>query len=356
MKTLAEIFALAIAACDPAAATRAALGRAELRAALGKRAVHLAAAGKAARAMAMAAGAGAALGARISSRIVVGPEDAAHPVPDARSEAAGRALLQLAGRVPPDAALLMLISGGASSLVAVPAPGLTLAEKVAQTTALAATGAPIAELNRLRTSLSAIKGGRLAAACRAPVITVAVSDVVGDDLAVIGSGPTVPCTVAVLASGLATLAEAAARVSGGSVVDAGVTGDVADVAARVVAAIRGATPGMLIWTGEPTVRLPARPGRGGRARQLALLVARDLAGVPGWSLLAAGSDGIDGTGDAAGAIVDRDTWARITAAGVDPAAALAACDAGSGLAAAGAALVTGPTGVNHADLVVARVL
>jgi hydroxypyruvate reductase len=352
--TLEDIFAAAVRACDPAAATRAALGRAEVRAALGKRSVHLAAAGKAARAM--ASGAGAALGARIVERVVIGPEDAAHPVPDERSERAGRAMLRLAGRVPPDAALLALISGGASSLIAVPAPGLTLAEKVAQTSALAATGAPIAELNRLRSSLSAIKGGRLAAACRAPVITVAVSDVVGDDLAVIGSGPTVPCTVAVLAAGLASFAVAAARASGGTVIDAGVTGDVAAVAAQVVAEVRDGLPGTRIWAGEPTVRLPARPGRGGRARQLALLVARDLAGVPRWSLLAAGSDGVDGTDDAAGAIVDGETWARIRAAGVDPDAALAACDAGTALAAAGAALVTGPTGVNHADLLVARVL
>lgn len=352
--TLAEILAAAVAACDPAAATRAALGGAEVRAALGKRAVYLAAAGKAARAM--AAGATAALGARIVDRLVVTPDDAAHPVPDARSEAAGRAMLRLAGRVPPDAAMLALISGGASSLIAVPAPGLTLAEKVAQTSALAATGAPIAELNRLRTSLSAIKGGRLAATCRAPVITIAVSDVVGDDLSVIGSGPTVPCTVAVLAAGLASFAEAAARASGGTVIDAGVTGDVADVARRIVEALRGGSPGTLIWAGEPTVRLPAHPGRGGRARQLALLVARDLAGVPGWELLAAGSDGVDGTADAAGAIVDGDTWARLRAAGVDPDAALAACDAGTALDAIGAALITGATGVNHADLIVARVL
>ncbi|MCB9575237.1 MAG: hydroxypyruvate reductase, partial [Kofleriaceae bacterium] len=111
----------------------------------------------------------------------------------------------------------------------------------------------------------------------------------------------------------------------------------------------------LVWSGETTVRLPARPGRGGRARQLALSVARRLAGRSGWTLLVAGSDGVDGSDDAAGAIVDGATWAELAVAGVDGDAALAACDAGTALAAVGAAVVTGPTGVNHADLLVAHV-
>jgi hydroxypyruvate reductase len=132
------------------------------------------------------------------------------------------------------------------------------------------------------------------------------------------------------------------------VVDAALTGDVEDAARRVAAAIRDGA-GWMVWAGEPTVRLPARPGRGGRARQLALLVARELAGVPGWRLLVAGSDGVDGTGDAAGAIVDGATWERLD----DPQGALDRCDAGAALAAIGAEVVTGPTGVNHADLLVA---
>ena len=110
-----------------------------------------------------------------------------------------------------------------------------------------------------------------------------------------------------------------------------------------------AVMGVLIWTGEPTVVLPASWGRGGRARQLALLCARGLAGVPGWSLLCAGSDGIDGNDAAAGAIVDGDTWPQVR----DGDAALAGCDAGTALARW--AVVTGPTGINHADLVVAHV-
>ncbi len=290
-------------------------------------------------------------------------------MPDAASEAAGRAALVLAAGVPHDGVLLALISGGASALAAVPAPGLSLADKIARTSALAARGAPIAELNALRASLSAIKGGRLAAACAAPVVTLVASDVVGDALAHVGSGPTLgparggrPDDVAVLTGGVATLAQAtaiaAAAVLPGevAVVDARLEGDVVDVAARLAAGIAGASgPRTLIWAGETTIALPARPGRGGRARHLALLVARALAGRPGWGLLVAGSDGIDGTDDAAGAIVDGDTWAALAAAGIDGDAALAACDAGAALAGVAAALVTGPTGVNHADVLIAHV-
>lgn len=354
MIDLAAAFREVIARCDPARRTAdAALG-------LGLAGpVWIAAVGKAARAMAS----GAASVVPVAGGLVVVPEgvpaaplppslairEAAHPVPDARSEAAGRALLALAASVPRDGTLLALVSGGASALAAVPAPGLTLAAKVARVQALAAQGAPIAELNRLRTSLSAIKGGRLAAACPGRVVTVVVSDVVGDDLAVVGSGPTIPCDRAVLASGLSTLAAAAAAVTGGTIATAALAGDLDTVHGTVSAQLRDDTVQCTVSVGEPTVALPARPGRGGRMRHLALLVARDLAGVPGWRLLAAGSDGIDGTPDAAGAIVDGETWAKVP----DGDGALARFDSGTALAAAGCALVTGPTGVNHADLIVA---
>jgi len=374
MRRLERVLATALRACDPTRATDEALALPEvqqaLRGASKPRPVFVAAVGKAAAAMAAAT-----RKLRLYGGIVVVPDGtrvslegsrfqvmrAGHPVPDARSEAAGRALLDLAARdVPAEGVLLALISGGASALAAVPAAGITLADKVARTQALAATGAPIAELNALRTSLSAIKGGRLARACAGRVVTLVISDVVGDDLAVVGSGPTIPCDLAVLVSGVATLARAGVvaankelRVSATIVSDA-LTGDVAEAAAAIAWAIgAGAGPGALIWAGETTIALPAEPGRGGRARQLALLVARELAGVTGWSLLVAGSDGIDGTGDAAGAIVDGTTWSSIRAAGIDPDDALARCDAGTALAAVGAAVVTGPTGINHADLVVA---
>jgi hydroxypyruvate reductase len=378
---LARVFAATVAAVDPATATARALGGGAVRDALAGRRVWVAAVGKAARAM--ADGAVAALGARIAGGIVVAPTPgpvaaplvlvpADHPVPGIASEAAGKALLALASSVPPHHRLLALVSGGASSLAAVPGTGLTLAAKVAQVQAAVTAGAPISEVNRLRISLSGIKGGRLAARCLAPVVTLVISDVVGDDLAVVGSGPTVgpaaigrPDDRAMLASGIGDLAGAACQAArtilgcDAEIVDPGVVGDVEQVASRVATAIRRALakggPGGLIWTGEPTIRLTPRPGRGGRARHLALLIARELRDHDRWALLAAGSDGVDGTSDAAGAVVDGNTWAMMTAAGHDPARALASCDTGPPLAAVHASLVTGPTGVNHADLLVAEV-
>ena len=338
--------------------------------------------------------------------------EGAHPVPDARSEAAGRALLAAAARSRPGQEIVALISGGGSALTAVPAPGLCLADKAEAIARLMAAGAPIAELNCVRRHLSAFKGGRLARASAARVTTLVVSDVVGDRLADVASGPTVPdptsfadaCDVierrlgwdvvpeaaarrlrdgrrglvpeglagmrpgdrAFLLLGLGALVEAAAEearrdpalIGPIEVLPERLEGDVSAVAARLARYIADRDAGLLIAGGEPTVSLPRRPGRSGRAQHLALLLARALA--EGGQLagrdvafLVAGSDGVDGVSQAAGAIVERDTWERIRAAGLDPEAHVAACDAAAALAAVGAQLVTGPTGVNHADLILA---
>lgn len=364
---LASVFADAKAACDPAAAVRAALAA---RAWPG--AVTLIAIGKAAPAM--AAGAVAALGARLRGGLVVHPDGAplpstlagldvraaAHPIPDARSEAAGRAALACAAAVPKDETLVALISGGASALAAVPAPGLALADKVAAVQAVARQGAPIAALNAARIARSAIKGGRLAAACPGRVLTLVVSDVPGDDVAVVGSGPTVPARPGdevVLVSGLASLRAAAAQAAargGGAIArhDGDLCGDVAEVEATVRAVADRLPPdGWWVAGGEWTVRLTGAIGRGGRASALALACARWLAGRD-LVLLVGASDGVDGSSPDAGAIVDGSSWARAVARGLDPAAALAAHDAAPVLAAIGDAITTGPTGINHADLVV----
>ena len=353
---------------------------------------------------------------------------ASHPVPDARSVEAARAALAAVQHAPAGAAILALISGGASALMAMPAPGIELADKVAVVRAVAASGADIRALNAVRKHLSAIKGGQLAARAAAPVTTLVASDVIGDDLAAVGSGPTVPDPTtfaeardivaaamdwnsvpasvrahldagcagqraetpktarpgdrAVLVTGTAALVEAArdacahgsegqgdvhGEVQGdvhGSldVIDGGaraLAGDVADVADRlarqahameVAAAGRGGARACWVGGGEATIALPRQPGVGGRAQHIALLVARAIAGTHHVSVLVAGSDGIDGSSPAAGAIVDGQTWAATRAAGCDPEAALARCDAFPVLDAVGATVRTGPTGVNHADL------
>lgn len=348
---LREIFADAIARMDPEARVRAAVASLDLRGEVVGLAI-----GKAACAMARGAAGVASRGLIVAPArckgvpwsVMIG----AHPVPDARSLAAGRASIELVRGVPASATLLALISGGASALAEVPRDGVSLDTLVDRVREVVAGGAPIAEINRLRVSLSAIKGGQLARLCAAPVITLVASDVVGDDPSVVGSGPTVvPGARTIVVAGIAELARAAVSAAASRSIDAAVlddaiTGDVADVAARVAALVDEPGPRLLVLAGEPTITLPAHPGTGGRAQQLALLVARALAGRAGWWFLACGSDGLDGTGPAAGALVDGTTWSRIA----DGDRALAERDAGTALAAAGALVTTGRTGVNHADL------
>lgn len=410
MSSSAEaIFRAALAAVDPAARTRAALAALAI-----EREVVLLSLGKAAATMAR--GARAALGSRIACEVVVAPVVepgapagwmvGAHPVPDARSEAAGRALLEAAAAARADREVVALISGGGSAMAAVPARGLSLADKAGALAAIYAAGADIGELNTVRKHLSAIKGGQLAAASPAPVTTLVASDVVGDDLATVASGPTIPdattfgdaLAVAEARVGLATLpapvrahleagaagriadtpatarpgdralciagvgafADAAAAVAAASwqveIVSRGLAGDVEDVCARFGDAACAAPPGRcLVAAGEATLALGPSPGRGGRAQHAALLLARRIAGRADLEILVAGSDGVDGNSDAAGAVVRGDTWDAVRAAGVDPDDALARRDSATALAAIGAQVVTGPTGVNHCDLLVALV-
>jgi glycerate 2-kinase len=401
----------AIAACDPARRVREALGEPAIAARLAGRRLLALAVGKAALAMARGAG-------EVAGGIAVVPAggggalprgwrvmEAAHPVPDERSVAAGAALRALVSGAGGGDRVLALISGGASALAELPAAGpAALGELVATVQQVMAAGAAIDEINAVRGALSAIKAGRLALASAAPVVTLAVSDVIGDPLAVIGSGPTVgpwlaspgvpvddgaaatwrrahqvlaryglpapaaldgePAVqqvvrhdsahvIAAMASAAhAAVAALAARGVAARLIETPVAGDVAAVAHQLA----GAPGAPAVAWGEPTVRIPAVHGAGGRAQQLALELARRLRGTPRGALVV-GTDGIDGPPppgrpSPAGAWVDGATWDAIAAAGIDPAAALAACDAGTALAAAGALVVTGPTGINHADLIV----
>ena len=302
---------------------------------------------------------------------------AAHPLPDAGSLAAGRLALDIAARRADRAGLLVLLSGGASSMLSVPAPGVALADKVAATWVLLKAGAEIHELNAVRKHLSAIKGGRLAAGA-GPVRTCAVSDVVGpteDDPSVIGSGPTVadPSTCADALQALArlgvrdqcpasvvacleagrrgerpetpkpgdpSLADSVFEVVGNrhdamaGATDAAVRlgylvvtwhepviGEARDAAAtyarRLLRLAAGVgRPVCLLSSGETTVRVSG-DGRGGRNQEFALALARHLAGAPRPVMTAsAGTDGVDGPTDAAGAIVDGTSLARARSLGL----------------------------------------
>lgn len=285
--------------------------------------------------------------------------EAGHPVPDAASEAGARAVLDAVAGLGADDQVIALISGGASSLLALPAPGLGLKDKQLVAKALLASGAPIATMNRIRRQLSAIKGGKLALACRpAKLVTLAISDVPGDDPAIIGSGPSWVeggdyRLIATPAMALKAAAEPA-RVEGIPVEILGdaLEGEAAALGQAMAALARQETgPKLLLSGGETTVTIGAeRPGRGGRNMEFLLGLAIALDGVPGIAAIAGDSDGIDGTEDAAGALVTETTLARARAAGLDPQGLLKAHDSYSLFEALNDLVVTGPTLTNVNDI------
>lgn len=333
-----------------------------------------------------------------------------HPQPGRGSEEGGRRALAIAAAIPPEAVLVTLISGGASSLMAVPADGLTLDDKRETTGVLLKSGADIYALNTVRKHLSKIKGGRLAAACRASSHAFVLSDVVGDDLSFIASGPTVPDTstfgdalfvidrfggrhayppavIEYLLAGArgdhpespkpgdGALANATTMLVGGRadamrgaaaeaarlgysthVIDDAVVGEArfaGDLLAQRMIALAGPMrrPACVIASGETTVRVTGR-GRGGRNQELAAAAARHLERDAGRCALAsAGTDGIDGPTDAAGAIVDGTTLERARVDGLPTVDAI--LDDNNAYAffdALGDLIRTGPTGTNVGDL------
>ncbi len=331
--------------------------------------------------------------------------EAAHPVPDAAGQEAAARILQVVQGLTADDLVLCLISGGASALLSLPAPGLDLADKQAVNRALLRSGADITEMNCLRKHLSAIKGGRLAAAAApARVVTLAISDVPGDDLAVIGSGPTVadpttfadaaaildkygiepPAAVAAflaaaaeetpkpgdprLAAAEATLVsrpqdslEAAAATARAIGVESLILGDAIEGEAREVARVLAAVarqvarhgqpsapPCLLLSGGETTVTLRGG-GRGGRNAEFLLALTLALDGHPGIHAIACDTDGIDGVEDNAGAVMGPQTVARAAGMGLDLKAMLADNDAYGVFHALGDLVVTGPTRTNVND-------
>ena len=331
--------------------------------------------------------------------------EAAHPVPDANSERGARRLLERVRDLGPHDLVLALISGGASALLALPAPGLSLADKQAVNRDLLGCGARIGEMNCVRKHLSAIKGGRLgAAAAPARVLTLAISDVPGDDPAVIGSGPTVPdpttfadARAIVARYGIAPPPAAAARLAQetdetpkpGELANSefrliaapmlalravaetarrcgltplilgdaleGEAGALGTAMAGIARSVRShgvpvAPPAVLLSGGETTVTLGHAPtGRGGRNTEFLLGLAVALDGAPGVWALAGDTDGIDGTDDVAGALLAPDTLTRVRVAGRDPRAMLAAHDSHTLFDVVGDAFRTGPTLTNVND-------
>jgi hydroxypyruvate reductase len=431
---LVALHAAALAAADPEAAVRRALAiegdevnlageRVRLTA---SSRISLVAAGKASRRMAAAAV--DVLRERLSGGVVVHPYDppdspgappprrdgllriaASHPVPDENSLRAGAEALHLVEGSRPDDLLLVLLSGGASSLLESLRPPFSLPELRRITAALQRAGADVVELNIVRRAVSRIKGGGLArAASPARVATLALSDVLGDLPEAIGSGPTVDSPTGAAEAmhvlerfGVASIvptfeagrgapfgegdaaapapaihrivasnrqaAEAVARAASERGFDARLMTTFLQGEAREVGralggfAVGAATTGIpagapacLIFGGETTVTVTGK-GRGGRNHELALGAAQVLAGTPRAAILSFATDGVDGSSDAAGALATGDTLARASALGLSAHRALADSDSDAFFRALGDQFTSGPTGTNVNDLVIALV-
>lgn len=323
-----------------------------------------------------------------------------HPIPDDVGIDATQKIAEILATTTAKDHVIALISGGASALLPAPANGINLADKQALNSALLASGLDIVEMNMIRQQVSTLKGGGLLhQAAPALVSAYILSDVVGDDLRAIASGPTVaplgtktsarerlqqvgawealpasikahlqgPDVIAHLPNATNTLVgsnrqsvEAAASYLRSAFnvaqMDKPLVGDVGTAAQSIITALDNCAsvnaPTAIVWGGETTVQLRGN-GRGGRNQEMALLVAQHLnAHHPSQAVhfLSGGTDGRDGPTDAAGAIVDSDTWQRITDAGLDPVALLENNDSYAALQASGDLLITGATGTNVADI------
>ncbi|MDQ6732571.1 MAG: glycerate kinase [Nitrospirota bacterium] len=346
-----------------------------------------------------------------TSTSLIDIQEAGHPVPDLAGQQAAGQILSLLNQLTADDLVFVLLSGGASSLLPAPAPGVTLADKQRATALLLLSGATIYEINAVRKHLSAMKGGRMAAATRARMITLILSDVLGDDLGTIGSGPTAPDETT-YADAIQTLrrygiwkkvstnvrthllkgqrgaypespkpgarifsrvqnhiignnqaaVESISRVAKQAglhplILTTSLQGEAREaakwfgaIAREIIATGRPIQrPACLIAGGELTVTVRGK-GRGGRAQEFALAAARGLAGLPNVWIAGFGTDGTDGPTDAAGAVSDGQTLARAARLDVNPMDSLDRNDAYHFFKAVGGLIHTGPTGTNVNDL------
>lgn len=428
---LARLLEAGLRAVDPAAAVRRHVRRAGVWLHVGRQRydlrdyARLVAVGAGKASARMGAALESVLGDRLSGGLVVVKDgyaaptntievvEAAHPVPDQAGRRAAARLLALANGLTPNDLLFVLLSGGASSLLPAPAPGLSLRDEQQTTRLLLRSGATIQEINAVRKHLSAVKGGRLAASTPARVVSLILSDVIGDDLGAIGSGPTAPDPTTYEAAwrilhryrlwqsvpprvqshltkgrqGLCAdtpkpgssvfrrvqnelignnrrAVEAVTRAVKQAglrpfVLSSPLTGDAMEAArvfganAREIASSGKpvARPACIIAGGELTVTVRGH-GTGGRAQQMALAAALEIAGLPDVWIAAFGTDGTDGPTDAAGAVVDGQTVARAARAGLDPRRALRRNDAYPFFKKLDGHITSGPTGTNVNDLYV----
>ncbi len=327
--------------------------------------------------------------------------EAGHPLPDEETLKATERILDITGGLEAGQTVLFLVSGGGSSLFEKPIPGLTLQSLTGITSALLLGGADIGELNTARKHLSSVKGGRFALHCLpAEIFQITMSDVLGNSLDMIASGPAAPDpskledALSVLekyridAPGEMLLLPVSETPKSLNNVIYRMAGSITDFcrAAKEAAESRGylaeiisekligeakqagiditrytlyqrskkhpASKRCLIWGGETTVKVTGG-GKGGRSQELALAAAEQISGINGIVILSAGSDGTDGPTDAAGGIADGSTWGKISSAGRDPLEMLKDNDSYNALEAAGALFKTGPTGTNVNDIIIA---
>ncbi|PDS32059.1 glycerate kinase type-2 family protein [Rhizobium phaseoli] len=331
--------------------------------------------------------------------------EAAHPVPDAAGLAAARRLMETVNQLTEDDLVIALVCGGGSALLPAPPKGLTLEDEIALNEMLLASGAPISAMNVVRKHLSTIKGGRLAAATKARVVSLIVSDIPGDNPAHVASGPTVPDSSTrhealeiirqyglqlpqaaldhlnspkadaprpddpvfsrhehhIIASAGVSL-EAAAAQAKEQGIEAAILSDAIEGESRDVALVHAAIarevlgrdrpfskPVVILSGGETTVTLRGKGGKGGRNGEFALAMALAIDGQQDIHVLAADTDGIDGSEDNAGAFADGGTVKRLRTAGLDARRLLDGNDSYSGFAAVGELFETGPTGTNVND-------
>lgn len=316
--------------------------------------------------------------------------ESGHPLPDEASLQAGEALLQFLDHLPDDLPLLFLLSGGASTLVEVLPDEVSLDDLLRVNDWLHASGLAIGQMNAVRCRLSRIKGGRLARHLRGRrCLQLLISDVPDDEPAVIGSAPLYPVSHASLPDNLPGWLDQLLQHAGAIpesndpafeqietrvIADNGLAlqavketaeeegvdvylqpghykGTVQELVSSFVQTLRQGPPGLYLWGGESTITLPPLHGHGGRCQHLALAAAELLAEDDNILLLAAGTDGSDGPGEVAGALVDGETIQRGEAEGFSCSMTLANADSGRFLAASGDLIETGPTGTNVMDLV-----